>query len=180
MKYNLYSLLEKSSSENLKYVFFWGHTPSKDGSVSKSCFSQWWIESFVVDGIEYKSAEHWMMAGKAQLFDPDMVSKIVAANSPAEAKKLGRKIKNFDSFIWNEHKYEIVKEGNIHKFSQNESFREFLLNTGDQILVEASPYDKIWGIGMTQNDPRATHPEQWDGENLLGFALMEVRDELRG
>ncbi len=179
MKYNLQWLLEKSKEkERIKYLFFWGHQPSKDGSVSASCFSQWWIQSFEVEGKVYPSAEHWMMAGKARLFDPDMVEEIISASSPALAKKLGRKVRNFDSEIWNDKKYEIVKEGNLHKFGQHEDMKTFLLNTGDRVLVEASPYDKIWGIGMIKDDKRALHPEQWNGENLLGFALMEVRDEL--
>ncbi len=182
MKYNLKWLNEQTEKENhIKYLFFWGHTPSKDGSVTKSCFSQWWEEHpFTVDGIEYRSAEHWMMAGKAKLFDESVLDEIVAASSPALAKKLGRKVRNFDSKIWNNHKYEIVKEGNIHKFGQNEDLKAFLLNTQDRVLVEASPYDKIWGIGMSQNDDRALFPSKWDGENLLGFALMETRDFLLG
>lgn len=92
---------------------------------------------------------------------------------------MGRKVKNFDPDIWNEHKYGIVKKGNFLKFSQNERFKEFLLSTDNKILVEASPYDTIWGIGMLETDPNAKNPAQWNGENLLGFALMEVRDELR-
>ncbi|SHF05931.1 conserved hypothetical protein, ribA/ribD-fused [Chryseobacterium takakiae] len=91
---------------------------------------------------------------------------------------MGRKVKKFDLDIWNEHKYEIVKKGNFLKFSQNEGFKEFLLSTDNKILVEASPYDTIWGIGMLETDPNTKNPVQWNGENLLGFALMEVRDEL--
>lgn len=121
-----------------------------------------------------------MMAGKAKLFDDQEVFKeILTAETPNQAKSLGRKVKNFDPKIWDEHKYEIVKQGNLLKFSQNEKFKEFLLSTNDKILVEASPYDTIWGIGMLETDPRAENPQQWNGENLLGFALMEVRDELK-
>ncbi len=180
MKYNLNWLLaENEKEERLKYVYFWGHRPSKDGSVTKSIFSQWWEESFVVDGINYASAEHWMMAKKAELFDSSMIEEIIQASSPALAKKLGRKVKNFDPVIWENQKYDIVKVGNFHKFNQHEKMKKFLLQTQDRILVEASPFDKIWGIGMVQDDPRAAYPQKWDGENLLGFALMEVRDELR-
>ena len=68
---------------------------------------------------------------------------------------------------------------NLLKFSQNQNFKDFLLSTGDKILVEASPYDRIWGIGMLETDNRAENPLLWNGENLLGFALMEVRDQLR-
>jgi len=101
------------------------------------------------------------------------------AGSPNQAKSLGRKVKNFDPKIWDEHKYEIVKQGNLLKFSQNEKFKTFLLATNNKILVEGSPYDKIWGIGMLESDSRAENPLLWNGENLLGFALMEVREELK-
>ncbi len=180
MKYNINWLLEqKEKEERIKYLFFWGHTPSKDGSVNASCLSQWWESSFEVDGIEYKTAEHWMMAGKAKLFDESSFDKIIEAENPALAQKLGRKIKNFDSEIWNREKYNIVVQGNIHKFGQNEELGLFLEQTNHRVLVEASPVDKIWGIGLAKNDERVYHPSQWEGENLLGFALMEARDALR-
>lgn len=184
MKYNTYNLqglLNKVEKKgNIKYLFFWGHAPSKDGSVTKSCFSQWWQSAFTVDGVKYATAEHWMMAKKAELFGQIvMVEKILAAKSPAEAKKLGRKVLNFDPKIWGEKCFDIVCEGNYHKFSQDKGLKEFLLNTKDRILVEASPVDNIWGIGMTQDDDRAENPRLWKGSNLLGFALMEVRDKLK-
>lgn len=179
MKYNLDWLIDKyEKEEKVKYLFFWGHTPNKDGSIGKSCLSQWWEEPFTVEGKTYLSAEHWMMAGKAKLFDKGMVNKILSSNSPALAKKLGRKVRNFDPVVWNKEKYEIVKQGNIHKFGQNEEMKTFLLQTQDRVLVEASPYDRIWGIGMSQNHEHSSNPKLWKGENLLGFALMEARDFL--
>jgi ribA/ribD-fused uncharacterized protein len=174
MKYTI----ENISSVN-KFIFFWGHQPTKNGSISKTCFSQWWLSSFTVDKIEYKTAEHWMMARKAELFDNEMVSKILEAKSPAEAKKLGHEIKNYDDKVWLENRYEIVKQGNFHKFSQNNELKEFLLNTNSRILVEASPVDSIWGIGLSAEDELVQNPLNWKGLNLLGFALMEVRDELK-
>ncbi|MGI9653045.1 NADAR family protein [Chryseobacterium sp. RLHN22] len=179
MKYHLQNIIERfQRKEKLKFLFFWGHT-AKD-EITKSCFSQWFPFKFEENGIVYKTAEHYMMAGKAKLFnDEEILGKILEASSPNQAKSLGRKVKNFDSKIWDEHKYEIVKQGNLLKFSQNEKFKEFLLSTNDKILVEASPYDKIWGIGMLETDTRAENPLLWNGENLLGFALMEARDELR-
>ncbi|RVU90734.1 NADAR family protein [Flavobacterium columnare] len=167
--------------KNAKFLFFWGHQPSNDGSITKTCFSQWWQSSFTVDGITYPTAEHWMMAQKAKLFnDEEMFDKIIKANSPHQAKKLGRLVKGFDNEIWNAQRFDIVVQGNYHKFSQNEALKEFLLNTNDRILVEASPVDKIWGIGLTGDDPKANNPKTWNGQNLLGFALMEVRDILIG
>ena len=118
-----------------------------------------------------------MMAQKALLFnDNEIFNEIMKANHPKEYKELGRKIKNFSDLKWNENKYQIVLKGNIAKFSQNEKLKAFLLNTGIKILVEASPYDKIWGIGLSADQENIENPLTWNGENLLGFALMEVRD----
>lgn len=169
-----------NKGKKLKYLFFWGHTPNKDGNVGKSCFSQWWESPFEVENVVYKTAEHWMMAEKARLFDDDEIwDKVIVSNHPMEAKQLGRKVKNFDPRVWDEHKYQIVKQGNLNKFDQHIDLKEFLVNTKDRILVEASPRDRIWGIGMSQNNESVGNPNLWKGQNLLGFALMEVRDNLK-
>jgi ribA/ribD-fused uncharacterized protein len=180
MKYTTQNIKEQfQKKKRIKFLFFWGHTVKDD--VTKSCFSQWFPGNFEEDGILYKTAEHYMMAAKARLFnDTEIEEKILQSAAPDQAKSLGRKVKDFDPQLWDEHKYEIVKKGNFLKFSQNQKSKNFLLSTGDKILVEASPYDKIWGIGMLETDKRAENPLLWEGENLLGFALMEVRDELRG
>lgn len=179
MKYTLLKTIKRfQEKEKLEFLFFWGHTVKNE--ITKACFSQWFPFEFEENGIFYNTAEHYMMAGKAKLFnDQQVLEEILKAENPNEAKSLGRKVNNFDPKIWNEHKYEIVKQGNLLKFSQNEEFEKFLLSTNDKILVEASPYDKIWGIGMLETNPKAQNPSEWNGENLLGFALMEVRDELR-
>lgn len=171
---------QHQSKEKIKYIAFWGHQPSKDGTLTKTCFSQWWIAPFIVDDVEYKTAEHWMMAEKARLFnDTKIIEKIISAKTPAEAKKLGRQVDNFDVTKWDLHKFEIVVKGNFHKFSQNQYLKEFLLNTNDSVIVEASPVDAIWGIGLATNHSDVENPLLWKGENLLGFALMEVRDLLK-
>lgn len=179
MKYTIQNTKERfQKKERIKFLFFWGHTVNDQ--VTKSCFSQWFPGRFEENGIIYKTAEHYMMAGKARLFnDADILEQIIQFSTPNQVKSLGRKVKNFEPKIWDEHKYEIVKNGNFLKFSQNLKFKDFLLSTNDKVLVEASPYDKIWGIGMLETDPRAENPLLWNGENLLGFALMEVRDQLR-
>lgn len=177
MKYTIKQLVD--SSERQKYLFFWGHQPSKNGEIIKSCFSQWWPCRFTEEGETYKSAEHYMMAKKALLFnDQEIFDKIIECESPAEAKKLGRKVKNFENEKWLDKRFEIVKQANMLKFSQNEDMLSFLLNTNNRVIVEASPVDAIWGIGMAEDHKNAEKPELWRGENLLGFALMEVRDEL--
>ncbi|MES2597579.1 MAG: NADAR family protein [Verrucomicrobiota bacterium] len=165
-----------------KWAFFWGHTPSQDGSITKSCFSQWWDgHPFAIDGITYTTAEHYMMAEKARLFrDKATLAEIIAAKSPAIAKKLGRQVTNFDENLWLRHRWDIVVRGNAAKFAQHAELKTFLLQTGDRILVEASPFDRIWGIGMSATHPDAERPQNWKGLNLLGFALMEVRQQLQG
>lgn len=179
MKYNLdwvKHLFEVKT--NLNYIFFWGHYPGKDGQVGKSCLSQWWEINFEINNVLYNSTEHWMMAEKARLFkDNEMLTKILKAKTPKEAKILGREVNNFDDRVWKIHRYEIVKIGNKNKFEQNPSLKEYLIATKNSILVEASPYDNIWGIGMKEEDRGIENPNNWQGLNLLGFALMEVRDE---
>lgn len=179
MKYTLQNTIEKfQKKENPEFLFFWGHTVKEE--ITKACFSQWFPGEFEESGIVYNTAENYMMAGKAKLFnDDETLQEILNSDTPNQAKSLGRKVKNFDPKVWDEQKYEIVRRANFLKFSQNEAFKEFLLSTNDKILVEASPYDTIWGIGMLETDPKAQDPSLWKGENLLGFALMEVRDELR-
>lgn len=165
--------------ERIKYLFFWGHQPSRDDRVGAECLSQWYERPFVVDGVTYPTAEHWMMAEKARLFaDGDTLQAILAAKSPGEAKELGRQIRNFDQKTWEAERVGIVKAGNLHKFSQHEDLKAFLLASQARVLVEASPRDQIWGIGLSKDDPAAQNPYQWRGLNLLGFALMEVRDEM--
>ncbi|WP_243718059.1 ADP-ribosylglycohydrolase family protein [Pedobacter changchengzhani] len=175
--YNIKNIAERSNNE---FIFFCSHAPTKDGSISKSCLSQWWPSSFVADDVTYKTAEHWMMAKKAALFnDFEIVDKILKADNPADAKKLGRAVKNYNDTVWTENRFEIVKNGNHLKFSQNDELKAFLLSTNDMVLVEASASDLLWGMGLAENDVDAMYPEKWKGLNLLGFALMEVRDDLK-
>ena len=162
-----------------KYVFFWGHQPSSGGRVTKACFSQWWEGPFSADGIEYRTAEHFMMASKARLFgDAVTLERILAAPHPKQAKDLGRSVAGFDEAVWLAHRFEYVVAGNLAKFSQNPELADFLLGTGKRVLVEASPVDRIWGIGLAADSPDAGWPDRWKGLNLLGFALMEVRYQL--
>lgn len=169
-----------SKQKKLEYFFFWEHQVPEDGILTKSCLTQWWDAPFIVDQVKYRTAEHWMMSKKAELFyDQETLEKILVSKSPEEVKNLGRQVKNYNEAVWLEHRYQIVKEGNSHKFSQNQKLREFLIRTGEKVLVEASPVDGIWGIGLAEDHEDATIPEKWRGLNLLGFALMEVRDEMK-
>jgi ribA/ribD-fused uncharacterized protein len=179
--YNTTKVLELiDSGKTPEYMFFWGHR-AKPNTVTKACFSQWWPSNFTVDDATYLTAEHWMMAHKAKLFGAkDIYEKILKHPDPKAVKGLGRKVKNFDPEIWDAKKFDIVVEGNLHKFQQNEDLGKFLLATGDKVLVEASPVDAIWGIGLAQDHEDALSPEKWQGPNLLGYALMTVRDLLKG
>jgi ribA/ribD-fused uncharacterized protein len=180
MKYSRDWLKQQvQKGEAIKYFFFWGHKQQNPTVTDKSCLSQWFPAAFTVDGILYPTAEHWMMIQKAKLFkDEEALSKMLNTSKPGTAKALGRTVKDFDKAVWDEKAYHLVVEGNIHKFSQHESMRTFLLNTGNKVIVEASPRDFIWGIGLGQDRKEAMDPNTWRGSNWLGFALMEVRDEL--
>ena len=161
-----------------KYLFFWGHQKPKLG-VNQACFSQWYSSAFKVDGEHYSSADHFMMAEKARLFgDTEMRIKILAAKNPGEAKSLGRNVSGFKDDVWLDNRFEIVVAANLAKFSQNDDLKEYLLNTCERVLVEASPVDKIWGIGLAADHENIANPNLWKGLNLLGYALMEAREQL--
>ena len=167
------------SGNAITYLFFWGHQPAKDGSITKSCLSNWYHAPFTRDGLTYLTAEHYMMAKKALLFnDAQAYQEILRAKTPKEAKELGRKVSGYIDEIWNVHRQNIVITGNEAKFSQHPELKQFLLSTQNTVLVEASPYDPIWGIGMAAGEENIENPKTWKGLNLLGFALMEVRNRL--
>ncbi|MBY0396758.1 MAG: NADAR family protein [Thermoleophilia bacterium] len=167
------------AGETFDFLFFWGHRPARDGSITAACLSQWFASPFEVGGVRYATAEHFMMAGKARLFgDATALRRILDAPTPGEAKTLGRKVAGFDAGAWAAERSRIVVEGNLAKFGQNPRLRAFLAGTAGRVLVEASPADAIWGIGLAASDPAAANPALWPGLNLLGFALMEVRDRL--
>lgn len=150
-----------------KYFFFYG-----------GFCSQWYPASFTINQIKYNCCEQYMMSQKALLFD-DMKSykKIMKETDPRKIKLYGRYISDFDEKKWNKHKYKIVYDANYAKFTQNEVLKKKLLATGDTHIVEASPTDKIWGIGFSMTNPNRFKTELW-GENLLGKAIMEVRDAI--
>jgi ribA/ribD-fused uncharacterized protein len=133
-----------------------------------------------VDGVEYATAEHWMMAAKARLFeDAEAERQAITAPNPALAKKAGRLVRGFDEAVWERERFGIVVEGSVHKFAAHGDLQGFLLGTGERVLVEASPVDRVWGIGLAADDEAALDPERWRGPNLLGFALMAARERLR-
>ena len=155
-------------------VYFYGHTKGP-----YACFSQFYPCSFVdEEGETYGWAEQFMMAGKARVMGDDKTrASIMAAGEPASVKALGRLVKPYDDDAWAAARYEIVVRGNRLKFGQNKQLRAVLLSTGDATLVEAAANDRIWGIGISVK--QALAGGRWNGQNLLGKALMEVRAELR-
>ena len=151
-----------------KYIFFWGGT-----------FSQWFPSKFKIDEIEYNCCEQYMMAKKALLFeDIDSYNEIMATKNPKEQKAIGRKVKNFDKDKWEAICREVVYEANYAKFTQNGIIKSELLRSGNREIVEASPEDKIWGIGMHESHPDILDKSKWQGTNWLGEAIMRVRETL--
>jgi ribA/ribD-fused uncharacterized protein len=168
-----------ATGAKVDFLFFWGHTPEREGVVDAACLSQWFERAFEIDGARYATAEHFMMASKAKLFgDAEALAKIVDAKSPADAKALGRAVRGYDDAKWEAARFGAVLRGNVAKFSQHEDLRRFLVAMGERVLVEASPRDTIWGIGLGASNPVARDPSKWRGRNLLGFALMEARTKI--
>lgn len=173
------ALLEAEVTGDLPpFLLFWGHTAKSDHP-GPWVLSQWWPSPFEVEKVTYLHAEGYMMAEKARLFgDEDTRRRIITTEHPAEAKKLGRLVCDFDETAWAVARVDIVVRGNLAKFGQHDDLRRYLISTAPRVLVEASPRDPVWGIGLSAQDERAGRPSEWRGRNLLGFALMEVRSRL--
>jgi ribA/ribD-fused uncharacterized protein len=153
------------------FTFFWQN---------RSPFSNWYPSIFTHNGITFSRGEQYMMYRKAMMFgDVNIAHAILLTGNPKEQKDLGRMVSNYDDAAWSDKRVEIMVEGLFEKFNQNPLLKEALLNTGDTIIVEASPVDRVWGIGLAEDDPRAIDQKQWRGQNLLGITLMKVRDDIR-
>ncbi len=152
-----------------KYVFFFG-----------GICSQWVSSKFTIDGITYNCAEQYMMAQKALFFkDKEQLQKIMNTDNPRDQKYYGRQVKNFDYKKWSDVSRKIVYKGNIAKFTQNPNMLDELLSYGNREIVEASPTDKIWGIGLAVDDPKIHDKNEWQGTNWLGEIMMKVRKDLK-
>lgn len=157
-----------AEGEQFEYHFFW-----------RGPFSQWPTAPFSEDGVRFRTPEHYMMYKKAQLFgDKKVAAEILKVSHPRDVKELGRAVRGFDEGKWQGHREAIVYQGSMLKFTQNPDKLADLLVTRGAILVEASPDDKIWGIGLDESHPSANDPAKWLGLNLLGFTLTRVREDL--
>lgn len=152
-----------------KYVFFWGGT-----------YSQWCPSKFIIDGVEYNCAEQYMMAKKALMFnDFDAYREIMLEKEPALQKAIGKTVRGFDKKVWETYCKKIVYDGNMAKFKQNPKMKEELLSSDERVIVEASPEDTIWGIGMHESHPDILDKTKWLGTNWLGLCIMQVRETLK-
>ncbi len=153
-----------------KFTFFWR---------SESPFSNWYLADFEIDGIKFNCSEQYMMYGKALLFDDqEIAEKILKSSNPGSQKALGRKVKKFNQKIWVENAKNIVYKANEAKFKQNENLLKRLLKTKGTTLVEASPVDPIWGIGLAEDNPKAHDRRKWRGKNWLGQVLTQLREDI--
>lgn len=152
-----------------KYVFFWG----------KCVYSNWHPSKFVVDGFTYNCSEQYLMAGKARLFnDMDAMEEILKSDDPGYQKSVGRGVRGFDKAVWGAHALGIMYEACRAKFEQNPDMLKELIATGTRTLVEASPEDTVWGIGLHWKSKLCDDPKNWKGTNWLGETLTKVRDDI--
>lgn len=168
------------------FLFFWGHHTNDPTTVGKECLSQWYPAPFKAfcpiqeHTFVFPTAEHYMMYQKAMLFgDQEIANKIIIANTPKEAKALGRQVNGFDEEVWKQNREVIVSDANVGKFTQNQKLFDYLTSLPeDTYFVEASPYDRVWGIGLRASDQRAKDPNKWQGLNLLGKCLTHLKQAI--
>ena len=154
-----------------KYIFFWGNS---------DIYSNWHPAKFRLEGNTLANSEQAMMYEKAKLMgDEKTMAKILKTTNPKKVKELGREVNPWKESLWEKHRLNIMVKVCYVKFKENPTLMAELLATEDKIIVEASPYDKIWGIGMREEDEGIENPKKWQGLNLLGQALMIVRNMLR-
>ena len=153
-----------------EFEFFWSN---------KSPFSNWYKVDFELEGLWFNCSEQYMMYKKAMLFNnQEIADEIMNTSSQSKQKALGRKVKDFDAKVWKTNCKQIVYDANKAKFLQNENILKHLLKTDGKTLVEASPVDTIWGIGLAEDDPRAQNRHTWRGMNWLGEVLTKLREDL--
>lgn len=169
------SSVKPTNLDYSNYIFFWGEKNNF------GFLSNFFPTEFEDGGVKFICSEQYFMKKKQELFDStnsSLAELILSSTEPRQIKQFGRMVKNFNEEVWSEHKYQIMYLAVKNKFLGNPELAKRLIDTGDKILVEASPYDRIWGIGMPATAAVKIPESDWPGENLLGQILMEVRDEL--
>lgn len=157
----------------MKIICF--HNPNEDNGY----LSNWYLSKFTIDNVTFSSMEQYMMYRKAVCFhDESVAAQILATEDVAEIKALGRVVSNYDECLWNGIRQIVVYEGLLAKFSQNNELKEKIKVTGNVVLAECAVKDRIWGIGLSMKDPDRFDKTKWKGQNLLGYALMMVRESL--
>lgn len=153
---------------NKQYTYFWSGP-----------FSQWFKSDFTINGKQFCTAEQYMMWSKAVVFeDYDIAEAVLKTRNAARQKALGRQVRNFDADRWAKVSVDVVYRANHAKFTQNKPLFDALMTTAGTVIVEASPHDAIWGIGLTEADARVTDPKDWPGNNILGSVLTRLREDL--
>lgn len=176
LKYTIEELPQVLETNNI--IAFW--KPKNTANIGSHVLTQWHKCKFKLGNFQYNNTEQYMMMEKAKLFEDDFIyEQLKKPMHPKEYKALGRKIRGFEEKTWDKAKVEIVYKGNHAKFTQNKDLEKYLVQTKDKIIIEASPYDTVWGIGLAVTSDDLLIPENWKGENLLGFILMQVREEIR-
>lgn len=151
------------------------HNPDEENGY----LSNWYLSKFTVDGIVFSSVEQYMMYNKAIVFnDLDTAQEIMNTDDVSVIKKLGRSVQGYDDTVWSNVRYNIVLKGVYHKFTQNEVLYSRLIATRGKILAECAVHDRVWGIGLSMKDHNRYSLSKWRGQNLLGGALMQVRENL--
>lgn len=151
------------------HIYFWG-----------GIYSQWYKSPFTENGKVFPTAEHYMMYHKALLFDPSKADLIFETDNPKKVKAIGRSLANFDKGIWDSKCMDIVTQGNYLKFTQNKELLNQMLKDDPKMLVEASPVDTVWGVGLSEDDLLILNKANWKGENRLGKCLIEARERIVG
>ena len=157
----------------MKIICF--HSPDEDNGY----LSNWYLSDYIVNGVSFSSMEQFMMYRKAVCFNDETVAEqILSTSDVAKIKALGRRVSNYDESMWNGIRQITVYEGLLAKFSQNEDLKAKIKATGNAILAECAVKDRIWGIGLSMKNPDRFNKAKWNGQNLLGYALMMVRERL--
>lgn len=176
---NAWLIQQIITGETPSYTCFLSDRCMQNADWDTNCFNENYYAPFKVEGIVYNTVQHWLMAQKAALFyDAVSMEKIIACKTAAHAKLLGSQIKQVDEDVWLANAYALVVKGNVHKFAQHGTLKQKLINTSHSIIVAITPNDCLWGNGMNYQPNQPFNPIKWKGANLLGYALMDVRDIL--